>query len=272
MRRAKGLLRMGKVYAGIGVTVFCFLAIAVYHLVKGAGSLSWDFLFGRGLPEGDSLIPPVLTTLAVIALTLLFAVPVGIGSAVFLNEYAKPGGRLVRLIRLTTESLAGIPSILFGLFGFLFFVLFLKWSWSVMAGVCTLSIMVLPTVMRSTEEALRAVPDSYREASFALGAGKLRTVLRVVLPGAVPGILSAVILSVGRIVGESAALVLTAGTVVKIPDSLWGSASTLSVFLYTLTNEGADFDKAYATAIVLLVIVFGINLLSGKLAKLLKRG
>lgn len=271
MRKLKSCLNYAKVYAGIILTAFFFLTITVHILIKGMGSLNLDFLFGVGVREGESLIPPVVTTLLVILLTLLMAVPVGVGSAIFLNEYAKPGSRVVRLIRLTTESLAGIPSIVFGLFGFLFFVLFLGWSWSVLAGVCTLSIMVLPTVMRSTEEALRAVPDSYREASFALGAGKLRTILKVVLPSSISGILVAVILSVGRIVGESAALILTAGTVVKIPSGLWNSASTLSVFMYSLTTEGADFDKAYATAIVLMIIVFIINLLAGYFAKKLKK-
>lgn len=261
-----------KVYAGIGITMACFLLIALHIFVKGISGLNIDFLFTIGRRAGDSLLPPLITTLVVIVLTLLVAVPLGVGSAIYINEYAAPGSRVVGLIRTTTESLAGIPSIVFGLFGFLFFVLFLGWSWSVMAGVCTLSIMILPTVMRSTEEALRAVPDGYREASFALGAGKLRTIIKVVLPSSISGILTAVILSVGRIVGESAALVLTAGTVVRIPTGLMGSASTLSVFMYTLTAEGSDFSKAYATAIVLMLMVFCINLLAGRLARKLGRG
>ncbi len=271
MRKFKGTLHLIQVYAGIAITLGCFLVITLHVCIKGIASLKPEFLFTIGRRAGDSLLPPLITTLIIIGLTLLIAVPLGVGSAIYINEYSSPGSRMVKIIRTTTESLAGIPSIVFGLFGFLFFVLFLGWSWSVLAGVCTLSIMILPTVMRSTEEALKSVPDSYREASFALGAGKLRTIIKVVLPSSISGILVAVILSVGRIVGESAALVLTAGTVAKIPASLMSSASTLSVYMYTLTAEGADFSKAYATAIVLMLLVFGINLLAGSLAKKLGR-
>jgi phosphate transport system permease protein len=231
----------------------------MYVFFKGYSSLSLDFIFGIGKQEGESMLPAIVNTIIIIILTLLIAVPIGVCSAIYLNEYSKPGSKIVNLIRLTTESLAGIPSIIFGLFGFLFFLLFLKWSWSILAGVCTMAIMVLPTVMRSTEEALKSVPEEFRQGSYALGAGKLHTIMKITLPSSISGILVAVILSTGRIVGETAALILTAGSIMKIPTSLFSSGSTLSVFMYTLTNEGSDFNKAYATAIVLIFIVLIIN-------------
>ena len=156
-----------------------------------------------------------------------FAIPFGVGSAIYLVEYAKKGNKLVKVVRVTAETLTGIPSIVYGLFGMLFFVTALHWRFSILAGACTLAIMVLPVILRTTEEALMAVPDSFREGSFGLGAGKLRTIFKIILPSAVPGILSGVILSVGRIVGETAALMYTAGTVAAIPDSLFSSGRTL---------------------------------------------
>ncbi len=260
-----------KVYFGISFTLICFLSIVIYIFAKGFSHLNLEFIFSFSKPEGESLMPMIITTLLVIFLTILIAVPVGIGSAIYLNEYAKKGSKIVNIIRLATETLSGIPSIIYGLFGFLFFLLTLRWSWSVLAGVCTLSIMILPTIIRSCEEALKTVPDSFREGSYALGAGKLRTILKIVLPSSLTGILASIIISIGRIVGETAAVVLTAGTVAKIPKSLFDSASTLSVFMYTLTSEGSDFNKAYATAIVLMIIVLSLNLLANYLTKLFRR-
>ena len=180
--------------------------------------------------------------------------------------------KFINVIRITTETLSGIPSIVYGLFGMLFFVTTLKWGYSLLAGAFTLSIMILPLIMRTTEEALKAVPDSYREGSFGLGAGKLRTVFRIVLPSAVPGILAGVILAVGRIVGETAALIYTAGTVADIPDGVMGSGRTLAVHMYSMSREGLHMDQAYATAVVLLVLVIGINWLSGFIAKKITKG
>lgn len=191
--------------------------------------------------------------------------------AIFLVEYAKRGNRFVNVIRLTTETLQGIPSIVYGLFGMLFFVTTCHWGFSILAGAFTLAIMILPLIMRSTEEALKAVPDSYREGSFGLGAGKLRTVFRIVLPSAIPGILAGVILAIGRIVGETAALIYTAGTVAKVPGSLLGSGRTLAVHMYNLASEGLYMDQAYATAVILLVLVVLINTLSGVVAKKLTK-
>ena len=212
------------------------------------------------------MLPAIWNTIVMTGMTLLIAVPLGIFSAIYLVEYARPQSRLVRVIRITTETLAGIPSIIYGLFGFLAFVLFMGWSYSLLAGVLTLAIMVLPTIIRTTEEALLAVPSSYREGSFGLGAGKLRTIFKIVLPAAMPGILSGIILAIGRIVGETAALIFTSGTSPQAVLGLHDSARTLSVHMYCLLSEGLYTDQAYATAVVLLVIVAGINGLSGTVA------
>ena len=204
-------------------------------------------------------------------LSLLIAVPFGIFSAIFLVEYAGKGNKFIEVIRLTTETLSGIPSIVYGLFGMLFFVNTLKWGFSVLAGAFTLSIMILPLIMRQTEEALKAVPDSYREGSFGLVAGKLRTEFRNVLPSAVPGILAGVILAIGRIVGETAALIYTAGTVAQVPKNVLGSGRTLAIHMYMLSSEGLYMNQAYATAVILLVLVVAINTLSGVVAKKLTK-
>ena len=214
-----------------------------------------------------SIFSAFINTVIMTFLSLLIAVPFGIFSAIFLVEYAKRGNKFVEVIRLTTETLQGIPSIVYGLFGMLFFVTTCGWGFSILAGAFTLAIMVLPLIMRSTEEALKAVPDSYREGSFGLGAGKLRTVFRIVLPSAVPGILAGVILAIGRIVGETAALIYTAGTVAKVPSSVFGSGRTLAVHMYNLSSEGLYMNQAYATAVVLLVLVVLINTISGMIAK-----
>ena len=221
--------------------------------------------------DNASVIPALINTVVMTLLSLLIAVPFGIFSAIFLVEYAGKGNKFIEVIRLTTETLSGIPSIVYGLFGMLFFVNTLKWGFSVLAGAFTLSIMILPLIMRQTEEALKAVPDSYREGSFGLGAGKLRTVFRIVLPSAVPGILAGVILAIGRIVGETAALIYTAGTVAQVPKNVLGSGRTLAIHMYMLSSEGLYMDQAYATAVILLVLVVAINTLSGVVAKKLTK-
>ena len=221
--------------------------------------------------ENASVIPALINTVVMTLLSLLIAVPFGIFSAIFLVEYAGKGNKFIEVIRLTTETLSGIPSIVYGLFGMLFFVNTLKWGFSVLAGAFTLSIMILPLIMRQTEEALKAVPDSYREGSFGLGAGKLRTVFRIVLPSAVPGILAGVILAIGRIVGETAALIYTAGTVAQVPKNVLGSGRTLAIHMYMLSSEGLYMNQAYATAVILLVLVVAINTLSGVVAKKLTK-
>lgn len=249
------------------ITMLALAFVIVYILVKGIPYLTMDLFQWEYNSENVSLLPALLNTLLMAALSLLFAVPVGIFSAVYLNEYAKKGNKIVSLVRITTETLSGIPSIVYGLFGSLFFVKFMEFGLSLLSGSLTLSIMILPLIMRSTEEALLAVPDSYREGSFGLGAGKLRTVFKIVLPSAVPGILSGIILGIGRIVGESAALIFTAGTVAKVAESVFSSTRTLAVHMYTISTEGLYINQAYATAVVLLVVVIIINGLSSLVAK-----
>lgn len=274
LRRNKrnAFLLRAAVYAAAGLTVAVLCGILLYILIKGVGHLSPELFALQYNSENCSVLPALVNTLTVTFLALLIAVPLGVFSAVYLVEYAKKGNRFVSLVRITAETLSGIPSIVYGLFGYLLFVTTLNFGYSLLSGALTLSIMILPVTMRTTEEALLSVPDAYREGSFGLGAGKLRTVFHVVLPSAVPGILAGVILATGRIVGETAALIFTTGTVAQIPDSVMGSGRTLAVHLYALWNEGLNTDKAYATAVVLLVIVAAINTLSAFVAKKITKG
>ncbi len=260
------------VYLSAALTVGALGFLITYILVKGVPHLSLDLFAWEYTSDNCSMMPAVINTLQMTIFALLIAVPLGIGSAIYLVEYAKRGNKLVEVVRITTETLTGIPSIVYGLFGMLFFVNKLQWRLSIMAGACTLAIMVLPVIMRTTEEALIAVSDSYREGSFGLGAGKLRTVFRIVLPSAMPGILSGVILAVGRIVGETAALIYTAGTVAGIATDLFSSGRTLAIHMYCLSSEGMHIDQAYATAVILLIVVIFINLLSSKIAKCVTKG
>lgn len=260
------------VMASALVTFAVLFFLIAYILVNGIPHLSLDLFSWEYNTENVSMMPAIINTLIITVLALLIAVPVGIFSAIYLVEYAKRGNKFVELIRITTETLSGIPSIVYGLFGMLFFVNSLKWRHSLLAGAFTVAIMVLPSIMRTTEEALKSVPDSFREGSFGLGAGKLRTVFRIVLPSAIPGILAGVILAIGRIVGETAALIYTAGTVAEIPDSVMDSGRTLAVHMYNLSTEALYMDQAYATAVVLLILVIGINSLSSFVAKKLTKG
>ena len=255
------------VYAGAMFTVGVLVLIVGYILVKGIPHLSPELFAWAYNSSNVSMLPSIINTLLMTILSLIVCVPLGIGAAIWLTEYASRGNKLVKLVRMTAETLSGIPSIIYGLFGSLFFVVALKMGLSLLSGALTLSIMVLPTIMRTTEEALLAVPDSYREGSFGLGAGRLRTTFKVVLPSAIPGILSGVILAIGRIVGETAALIYTAGTVPKVPSSLLNSTRTLAVHMYTISTEGLYIDQSYATAVVLLVLVLAINSMSAFIAK-----
>ncbi|MBC5682783.1 MULTISPECIES: phosphate ABC transporter permease PstA [Ruminococcus] len=253
----------------ITFTVLIFLI--AYILVHGVPYIKPSLFSLHYTSENASLMPALINTIIMTFLSLLIAVPFGIFAAVFLVEYAKRGNKFMDIIRLTTETLSGIPSIVYGLFGMLFFVNTLGWGFSLLAGAFTLAIMILPLIMRQTEESLKSVPDSFREGSFGLGAGKLRTVFCIVLPSAVPGILAGVILAIGRIVGETAALMYTAGTVAKVPNSIFGSGRTLAVHMYNLSSEGLYMNQAYATAVILLILVVGINTLSGVIAKRLAK-
>lgn len=269
--KIQSVLLGGAVWLAAGITILSLLSIVIYILYKGIPHLSLDLFAAEYNSENMSLFPALVNTIVMTLVSLLIAVPLGVFSAVYLTEYAKRGNKLVTIVGITTETLSGIPSIVYGLFGYLLFVTKLKWSYSMLAGALTLAIMILPLIMRTTEEALRSVPDSYREGSFGLGAGKLRTVFTVVLPSAVPGILAGVILAIGRIAGETAALIFTAGTVAQIPKNLMGSGRTLAVHLYALWNEGLAAEQSYATAVVLLIIVVLINMLSSFIAKKLAK-
>ncbi|MDD2592503.1 MAG: phosphate ABC transporter permease PstA, partial [Erysipelotrichaceae bacterium] len=219
-----------------------------------------------------SLFPAMINTITMTALALLVAAPFGISTAIYLVEYANKQNKLVDIIRLTTETLSGIPSIVYGLFGYLFFLTFIGWKYSILAGALTLAIMILPLIIRTTEEALIAIPIEYRQGSYGLGAGRLRTIFKIVLPSAISGILSGIILSIGRIVGETAALIFTAGTVAQIPSNLLSSGRTLAVHMYALYNEGLYVNESYATAVILLIVVIAINALSTFIAKRFKKG
>lgn len=254
------------VYAGSIFSMAVLVLIVGYILIKGMPNLKPELFAWEYNSENVSMTPAIINTLLMTLLTLIVCVPLGVGAAIYLSEYARRGSRLVKLIRMTAETLSGIPSIIYGLFGSLFFVVTLKMGLSLLSGALTLSIMVLPTIMRTTEEALLTVPDSLREGSFGLGAGRLRTTFKLVLPCAVPGILSGVILAIGRIVGETAALIYTAGTVAKAPHSLLDSTRTLAVHMYAISTEGLYIDQSYATAVVLLAMVLGINALSACIA------
>ncbi len=263
-------LRIITIVAMIITALSCGFLV-IYILIKGIPHLTPELFAWTYSSENVSMMPAIINTLEITALSLLFAVPLGIFSAVYLVEYAKSGNRIVGIVRITAETLTGIPSIVYGLFGMLFFVGTLKFGYSILSGALTLTIMVLPVIMRTTEEALLSVPNTFREGSFGLGAGKLRTVFKIVLPSAVPGILSGIILSTGRIVGETAALIYTAGTVTKAAGSIMNSGRTLSVHMYSLSKEGLYTDQAYATAVVLLIVVIIINSLSDFIASRFRR-
>ncbi|MEL7624677.1 MAG: phosphate ABC transporter permease PstA [Clostridiales bacterium] len=249
------------------LTVGTLVFLVGFVLIKGLPHIKPSLFSLTYNSVNVSLLPALISTVMMTALSLAFAVPLGVFAAIYLVEYAKRSNKAVVLVRMTTETLSGIPSIVYGLFGLLFFVTFLGWGFSLLAGAFTLAIMILPLIMRSSEEALKSVPDSYREGAFGLGAGKLRTVFNIVLPSAMPGILAGIILAVGRIVGETAALIYTAGTVAQIPLSPMQSARTLSVHMYALSSEGLHTQEAYATAVVLLLVVILINAAAAKIAR-----
>ncbi len=270
-RNTKSLFVKGSVYLCAGFTIEVLLFMLGYILVKGVPFLRSDLFNWKYTSENCSVVPALINTLAMTLMALAIACPLGIGSAIYLAEYAKKGNGFVKIVRMTTETLTGIPSIIYGLFGMLLFVGFLHWGYSLMAGAATVAIMILPTIMRTTEESLLAVPDSFREGSFGLGAGKLHTVFTLVLPSAMPGILSGIILATGRVVGETAALIYTAGTVAQVPANLFGSGRTLAIHMYVLSSEGLHTGQAFATAVVLLIMVAGINAVAGLVAKKIKK-
>lgn len=274
---ASSQIARGVIYAGALFTTLVLLGIVGFILVNGVPHLTPTLFEWSYTSENVSLMPALISALYMALLALLIAVPIGVSSAIYLVEYAKPGSRFVRAVRVTTETLQGIPSIIYGLFGMLFFTTVLGWGLSLLSGACTLAIMVLPVVMRTAEEALIAVPASYRAGGFALGAGYLRTIFRCVLPSALPGIVGGVLLALGRCVGEVAALLFTAGTIAQIPDfggqgifALFDSCRTLAVHMYVLASEGLHIDETYATAVVLLVLVTLLNVIANVAEKRLR--
>ncbi len=269
-RKLQDSLIKGLIWLCSALTMAILIYLVVYILARGLPHVSWSFLSSDFASDARGISSFLAVTLYIIGLTLLFAVPIGVFAAVYLVEYARPG-KIVDIIRFTTESLAGIPSIIFGLFGFIFFVKFCGFRWSLMSGSLTLAICVLPTIIRTTEEALKTVPVSYKEGSLALGASRLYTLFRIILPSAMPGILTSVILAIGRIVGETAAVFMTAGMAYHLPQGVFDPGRTLAVHLYALATEGASFDEAYATAAVLVAVVLLINLAANTIGRVLHR-
>ncbi len=270
-RKIEALIWRLLVHLASVLTMIVLLFIVIYILVKGIPNLSPGLFSLHYTTDNQSIVPALIHTVELTIMGLLLAVPLGIFSAVFMNEYAKRGSKLVALVGVTSETLTGIPSIVYGLFGMLFFVEACHLRKTLISGALTIAIMILPTILRTTQEALMAVPDMYREASFGLGAGKLRTVFKVILPSAMPGILSGVILAIGRIVGESAALIYTAGTIADKYAGPMDSGRTLAVHMYLLSSEGLYTNQAYATAVVLLVLVLLLNFGSKAVANRITR-
>ena len=282
LRHPVALVQFLLVHLAAILTGAVVLFLIAYVLITGVPHIHRELFAWTWSTENQSMMPAIINTLVMTLLSLLLAVPIGVGAAIYMVEYAQKGNKLVKLVRLTAETLQGIPSIVYGIFGYVFFNVALHCGFSMLSGALTLSIMILPLILRTTEEALMAVPDSFREGSFGLGAGKLRTVFRIVLPSAMHGVLAGVILSIGRIVGESAALIYTSGagtgnlSFLKNGDfsltaPLFQSTRTLSVHMYALMSEGLYTDQAHATAVILMVLVIGLNALSSFAAKKLTK-
>ena len=256
-------------YLTTAVAVIALITILVYVIVGGVGKLK-PSLFGDG-SEGPTIVPAIVGTLSLVGIALVIAVPLGMGAAIFLAEYANVKGKFVKVVRIATETLAGIPSIVYGLFGYLVFVVAFKMGYTLLGGGITLAVMILPTIVRSVEESLLSVPDGIRQGSYALGAGKVRTIFKVVLPSCAGGIVTAIILAVGRVVSESAVLLLTVGMVVnKMPSSMMSPGTSLALDIYYFANFGYP-DEAAATSVVLIVFVLLINLAAVVVGKLIKR-
>lgn len=266
-RETKDTFLLAATWSAATITILFLLWVVWHILSNGFAHVSWEFITSAytRIGEASGIWPMIISTVYMVILTLAIATPIGIMTAIYLTEYAKPGSKIVQVIRFCIESLAGIPSIVYGLFGMTFFVTTLGLGFSIMAGALTLSVLILPVIIRTTEEALMAVPMSYREGGYALGSSKIYTIWRLILPSAMPGIVTSVILSIGRVIGESAPVFLTAGMVTKIPESVFDSGRTLTVHLYKLTQElftKHEWDQAYATATVLIVLVLFLNLIT----------
>ncbi len=264
--RTSQIIAYAVLLALTAITVFILIFIIAFILRHGISQMTLKFLTMRTLEMGKEggILPSIIGTIVVTALAVLIATPIGVGSAIYLSEYTR-GGSIRRIVSFGADCLAGVPSILFGLFGFIFFVITLRLGWSILSGALTLAIMILPTIIRTSEEAIKAVPKTYREISYSLGGGKLDTIIKVVLPTAIPGILTGIILGMGRAVGETAATIFTTGASLNIPTSLFSSSRTLAVHFYILAREGISMPKAYGTATVLIIIILLINIVSYRL-------
>ncbi|ABV89540.1 phosphate ABC transporter permease PstA [Shewanella pealeana] len=269
-------LMLGAIWAAAATTLLFLLWVVWHILSNGLDHVSWEFITGAytRIGEASGIWAMIVSTVYMVGLSLAFAAPIGIMTAIYLTEYAAPGSKVVQVIRFCTESLAGIPSIVYGLFGMTFFVTTLGLGFSILSGALTLAMLILPVIIRTTEEALLSVPMSYREGGYALGSSKIYTICRLVLPSALPGIVTSIILSTGRVIGESAPVFLTAGMVTQIPESVLESGRTLTVHLYKLTQElftQHEWDQAYATATVLIVLVLILNLATKVIASRLNK-
>lgn len=272
MRKLKDNILNSLLYLSAFITVGLLILIVGFIFANGIKGISLDYIFSDYSASGDGgIFPMIVSTVYMVLISIGIATPIGILSAIYLNEYAKKG-KIVEIIRFATECLSGIPSIIYGLFGGIFFVVTLKMQYSIMSGALTVAIIILPVIIRTTEEALKTVPNEYREGSLAMGATKFQTLYKVILPSALSGILSGVILSIGRVIGESAAILLTAGTVAQMPLSAFDSARTLTVHSYLLTKEMGDISGAATVGVVLIVIVLMLNTLAKIIAKSLSKG
>ena len=272
MRKFKDNFLSFLLYLSSFVTVGLLVLIVGFIFVKGIKGINFSYIFSDYSASGDGgILPMIVSTVYMVLISIGIATPIGILSAIYLQEYAKKG-KIVEVIRFATECLAGIPSIIYGLFGGIFFVVTLKMQYSIIAGALTVSIIILPVIIRTTEEALKTVPNEFREGSLAMGATKFQTLYKVILPSALPGILSGVILSIGRVIGESAAILLTAGTVASMPTGIFDSARTLTVHSYLLTKEMGDISGAASVGVVLIVIVLILNTSTKLIAKKLSKG
>ncbi|WP_018591809.1 phosphate ABC transporter permease PstA [Terrisporobacter glycolicus] len=272
MRKIKDNFLSFLLYLSSFVTVGILVLIVGFIFVNGIKGINLSYIFSDYSASGDGgILPMIISTVYMVVIAIAIATPIGILSAIYLNEYAKKG-KVVEIIRFATECLAGIPSIIYGLFGGIFFVVTLKMQYSIIAGALTVAIIILPVIIRTTEEALKTVPNEFREGSLAMGATKFQTLYKVIIPSALPGILSGVILSIGRVIGESAAILLTAGTVASMPTSIFDSARTLTVHSYLLTKEMGDISGAASVGVVLIVIVLILNTSTKLIAKKLSKG
>lgn len=270
--KTKSVIFKTFVYTAAALTFAILIFIIADLFIKGVPYIKPEMFALKYSSSNLSMMPAIINTMIMVVLAILMAGPVGIITAIYLNEYASSTNFLIKPVKLTSQTLAGIPSIVYGLFGSLFFVTFLGWKYSLLAGACTLAIMILPIVITSIEEALLSVSKDLREASFGLGAMNLRTIFRIVLPSAMPGILAGIVLSVGRIVGETAALIFTAGSSPRIPRNLFSSGRTLSTHMYILSGEGMHKNEAYATGVILILVVLVMNFISSRMAKGIGKG